>query len=70
MNGFVIRKPDENSYDEIVLAQENLIVPAFVLSIDPADMLKLKIKLEKVMEISKGNDISDSDIERDPKQTF
>jgi len=32
--GFVVTKPSEGSYDEFVLAQENLVVPAFILKVD------------------------------------
>jgi len=53
--GFVITKPDDNSFDEIVLSQENLVVPAFVLSIAPSEMIKLKLKLEKAMGATKLN---------------
>jgi len=53
VQGFVVTEPTDDSYDEIVLAQENLVVPAFILEIDPMDMLKLKTKLEKAMAAAK-----------------
>jgi len=50
MNGYVVKVPDPASYDEIVLAQENLVCPVLVLEIDVSNVLKLKIKLDEAMK--------------------
>jgi len=45
--GNVLSIPDDTSYDEIVLAQENLVVPAFILTVDVQDIINLQKKIEK-----------------------
>lgn len=50
MNGYVVKKPDPTSYDEIVLGQENLVCPVLVLEIDVSNVLRLKIKLDEAMK--------------------
>jgi len=44
-SGFVFSKPRDKSYDEIVLAQENLIVPAYLLEMDQKDIIAMQQRL-------------------------
>jgi len=63
--GNVISQPNDVSYDEIVLGQENSVVPAFILNVDVQDIINLQKKLKRAMEDESENDI----VLRGPKRT-
>jgi len=53
MLGYVLTQQNNDSFDEFVLAQENLIVPAFILKVDVNDVLGQQKKLQRAMEDEK-----------------